>query len=86
MSRQKQTMHKISQGRPFCKVKRPDRDKSRWSKDKKGSVNQINSEDSRDSDYAFNIADGKQPMVLVNEGSVPNVAMIVDSGASCEKC
>ena len=36
-----------------------------------------------DSEYAFTIGDGKQPMVLVNVGGVPNVAMIVDLGASC---
>ena len=64
-------------------VKKPGRDKSRWSKDTKGSVNQINSEDSPDSDYVFTIVDGKQPMVLVNVGGVPNVAIIAESGASC---
>ena len=52
-------------------------------RDTKRPVNQINSEDSPDSKYAFTIVDGKQPMVQVNVGGVPNVAMIVDSGASC---
>ncbi|XP_068692945.1 uncharacterized protein [Montipora foliosa] len=43
----------------------------------------IGSEDSPDSEYAFTVVDGKQPMVQVNVGGVPNVAMMVDSGASC---
>ena len=63
--------------------KKPRRKKPGGPRDTKRSVNQINSEDSPDSDYAFTIVDGKQPMVQVNVGGVPNVAMIVDSGASC---
>ena len=46
-------------------------------------MNQIGSEDSPDSEYAFTVVDGKQPMVQVNVGGVPNVAMTVGSGASC---
>ena len=51
----------------------------------KGTVNQVNFEDhpDSDSDHAFTIVDEKQPMVFVNIGGIPNVAMIVDSGASC---
>ena len=33
--------------------------------------------------YALIINDEKQPMVLVSIGGLPNVSMIVDSGASC---
>ena len=51
----------------------------------RGTVNQVNFEDYLDdeSEYAFTIVDEKQPVVLVSIGGVPNVSMIVDSGASC---
>ena len=85
-------MPKMPQGRPFCcktkKAKDPNdkrlrQKKPRGPRDTKRSVNQINSEDSPVSEYAFTFVDEKQPMVQVNVGGVPNVAMIVDSGASC---
>ena len=63
--------------------KKPWRKKPRGPRDTKRSVNQINSDDSPDSEYAFTIVDEKQPMVQVNVGVVPNVAIIVDSGAGC---
>ena len=83
--------HKVGHFAKCCKTKKAKdpndkklrRKKPRGPRDTKRSVNQINSEDSPDSKYAFTIADEKQPMVQVNDGGVPNVAMIVDSGASC---
>ena len=42
----------------------------------------MNSDDSPNNDYVFTIIDDKQPMVQVNVGGVPNIPMIVDSGAS----
>ena len=80
--------HKVGHFAKCCKTKKakgkkPRRKKPRGPRDTKRSINQIGSEDSPDSEYAFTVVDGKQPMVQVNVGGVPNVAMIVDSGASC---
>ena len=92
MSRQRQRQsHKVGHFAKCCKTKqakdpndkKPRRKKPRGPRDTKRSVNQINSEDSPDSEYALTIVDGKQPMIQVNVGGVPNVAMSVDSGASC---
>ena len=44
----------------------------------KRSINQIDSDDSPYNECAFTVVDGKQPMVQVNVGGVPNVALIVD--------
>ena len=82
--------HKVGHFAKCCKTKKvknpnerkPRREKSRGPKDTKRPVNQINYHDSSDSEYAFTIADGKQPMVPVNVGGVSNVVTIVDSGAT----
>ena len=89
--KESQKCHNVGHFAKCCKIKKakdpndkkPRRKKPRGPRDTKRSVNQINSEESPDSKYAFTIVDGKQPMVQVNVGGVPNVAMVVDSGASC---
>ena len=63
--------HKVRHFPKCCKTKKtkdrndkkPRRKKPGGPRVTKRSVNQINSEDSLDSDYAFTIVDGKQPMV-----------------------
>ena len=83
--------HKVGHFAKCCKTKKaedpndkkPRGNKPRGPRDTKRSVNEIGSEDSPDNEYAFTVVDGKQPMVQVNVGGVPNVAMIVNSGASC---
>ena len=78
--------HKVGHFAKCCKTKnakgpndkKPRRKKPRGPRDTKRSVNQINSEDSPDREYALIIVDGKKAMVQVNVGSVPNVAMVVD--------
>ena len=63
--------HKVGHFAKYCKTKKakdpndkkPRRKKPRGPRDTKRSVNQINSEDSPESECAFTIVDGKQPMV-----------------------
>ena len=62
--------HKVGHFTKCCKTKqvkdpndKPRQKKPREPRDTKRLVNQINSEDSPDSEYAFTIVDGKQPMI-----------------------
>lgn len=90
MHRQKQRMPEMPR-LGCCKTKKakdanektPKRERPKGPRDTKRSVSQINSEDSPDRACAFFIVDGMQLLVLVNVRGVINVAMIVDSEASC---
>ena len=81
--------HKVGHFAKCCKTKETKCPKKKCpSKPKghKGTVNQMNFKDYSDDEneyYAFIVNDEKQPMVLVSIGGLPNVSMIVDSGASC---
>ena len=83
--------HKVGHFAKCCKTKKPrsllqkNSSRPKDARETKRTVNQMKFEDHPDSDndYAFTIVDDKQPMALVNVGGVPNITMIVDSGASC---
>ena len=80
--------HNVGHFAKCCKTKKtkgPRRNTLQNKRGHRGTVNQVNFEDYSDdkSEYAFTIVDEKQPVVLVSIGGVPNVSMIVDSGASC---
>ena len=50
---------------------------------KKPNIHLVDANDSTDDEYAFTISDGKLPKICLEIGGVPNVEMIVDSGACC---
>ena len=52
-------------------------------KRKRPNIHMVNESDSTDDEYAFAVSGGKLPKVCLKIGGVPNVKMIIDSGACC---